>query len=166
MHVSAVEGPTGEAVFKAGGEHSWQTGSHKGWHWSLEWAKNGRKFPRVLVIWPETLVGKNVSQPGMWSISHTAMVEFLDFDKDGIATGRPSDFLFEEAGMALPMLGKDPHDKQALFSLVDVVMKVGPEMARQPVAPVALRRAIQEAPMWEMTAVDKNSGKVVRESEV
>lgn len=164
MHVSAIEGPTGEAVFKAGGAQSWKTATMKGWNVSLEWAKSGRKFPRVLVIWPDTLT--NGTKPGFWTIAHTAIVEFLDFDKDGLCTGRPSDLLFIEARCALELLGKDVNDTQALFSLVDVVLRYGMEMAEQPVAPMHVKRSLMDEPMWEMTAVNKNTGKTIDESDV
>lgn len=166
MHVAAIEGPSGEAVFKAGGDYCWKTGSFKGWHYSYEWAKSGRTYPRVLVIWPETRVGRNVSQPGFWTIAHTAMVNFLDFDQDGVCTGKPSDYLFEQAWEALPILGKDPNDRHALFSLIDVVVQFGPELARQPVAPQELQRQLAGEPQWEMTATDKRTGQVTDESSI
>lgn len=168
MHVSAVEGPTGEAVFTMGGPRSWKTAAMKGWCISLEWAKSGRKFPRVLVIWPEgtPLAAKGTVKPGAWCISHTSMVLFLEFDKDGLATGKPSDLCFIEAGEALEMLGKDRNDKQALFSLVDVVIRYGLELAEMPVAPMHIKRLLSDGPMWDMTEVDKSSGKTVREASV
>ncbi len=165
MHVSPIEGPDGSAVFKAGGDNSWRTGTMKGWNWSLEWAKSGRKFPRVLVIWPETQgIG---TKAGFWTIAHTAMVEFLDFDRDGIATGKPSDLLFVEARYGLEIMGKDPNDKQALFGLVDLVVARGPDMALQPIAPMHVKqRLMDNNPMWEMTATNKATGKTIDESAV
>lgn len=164
MHVSPIEGSKGQAVFKAGGDNSYKTGTLKGWNWSLEWAKSGRRFPRVLVIWPETATNK--TKQAFWTIAHTAMVEMLEFDKEGKSTGLPSDFFFVEAKAALEMFGKDPNDKQALFALADVLLHTAPILEKQPVAPQRVQRALSGGAMWEMTQIAKATGKVISEKAV
>lgn len=164
MEVSPIVSPSGDPVFSIGGEASWKTGTLGEWNASLEWARRGRQHIRILVLWP--ISQSYTTKPGAWTIASDAMLEFLEFDRDDKATGRPTDFCMEQAKEALPMMGRDRNDKQALFGLVDAVMRFGPDLATMPATPIAVQRALAGEAMWQMETIDKASGKTLKEAEV
>lgn len=166
MEMSAVLAPNGEPIFTAGGKSSFKVTAHRGWVVSFEWAKRRRKFLALMVIWPEgSILAKSAISAGMWAISRNVITDFVGFNKEGKCTGGPSEHCVREAIEALPMLGKDRNDKQALLSLVDTVVKFAPELVHMPIAPPAIKRDLQGPAMWEITATDKATGKVVKEKE-
>ena len=170
MKVSPILSPTGEPVFLAGGPTAYKVAEYRGFVASLEWTRRRRKFMPTLVIWPQrqsNILTVGAASPGQWAITRDAMVEFLNFDRDNKATGKPSDFAFEQATEALPILGKDRNDKQALFALLDVLVRFGPELAAMPVAPRAAKEALMDGgAMWEVTATNKSTGKTISEAAV
>lgn len=169
MEVSPFLSPAGEAVFKFGGPHAHSVHALHGWVCSLEWTKERRRFIRSLVIWPApgSLAMPGSIASGAWTITDSAVTELLDVDRDGKATGRfRMPFAEEQARQALPILGKDPNDREALRSLLDVVMRFGPDVYTIPVAPRAAREALAGAPMWDIRARAKSNGKVISEASV
>ena len=74
--------------------------------------------------------------------------------------------MLRAAERSLSMLGKDRWDKHAFFALVDCVIKFAPELVAMPVAPKIVRKSIEAAPMFEVTATNKSSGKVISEATV
>ncbi|HWH83234.1 MAG TPA: hypothetical protein VNU71_13470 [Burkholderiaceae bacterium] len=170
MQIHPLLSSTGEPVFTAGGEAAWKVAEYRGYVASLEWTKSRRKFMPTLVIWSATnVLNRHAVATGMWAITRVAMTELIDFDQHGHATGSASRFGIEEALEALPLLGKDRNDKQALHGLLDVLMKFGPELARMPVAPKRVREhliAKEAEPMFDVTAKAKASGKTLSETSI
>lgn len=169
MQLSPLLDPQGRPVWSAGGRHSYKTFTHRGWVVSLEWviSETRRRAAPCMVIWAETHVfvpggGDN----GMWAIGRRAISEFVGFNKEGKCTGGASVHCLRECHEALPVLGKDRNDKNALMSLVDTVIKFAPELVHMPPTPISLQRKEAPAPMWEITAKDKKSGRILSESEV
>lgn len=167
LDMSPILSPSGEPLFRAGGEASWKTAEHRGWVVSFEWARRRRKFKAMLVIWPAANVfAVSAIKPGMWAISRETMTDFVGFDSDGKCTGSASADLYREALEALPMLGKDRNDKQAFLSLVDTVIRFAPDLATMPAAPPRVRQKLAGEPIWEVSATHKNSGKTISEASV
>lgn len=167
MEMSPVLSPSGEPIFTAGGNHAWKVATHRGWVVSLEWAKTRRKHVALMVIWPEgNILSPGAVANGMWAISRNCITEFVGFTKEDKCTGTASVHCIREATEALPILGKDRNDKQALLSLVDAVIKFAPDLVLMPVAPPCIRKELNGPALWEVTAKDKNTGKVIAEAEV
>lgn len=167
MQISPLLSPAGRPIFTAGGSNkTWKTAEHRGYVVSLEWVGSGKKAAACLVIW----AASNVFVPGggengMWVIGRRAITEFVGFTADGKCTGSASEHCYRECLEALPILGKDRNDKQAFLALVDTVIRFAPELVLMPATPRSIRKAGGPA-MWEVTAKDKNSGKVLSEREV
>jgi hypothetical protein len=169
MHLSPVLDPSGNPVFSAGGRHSWRVHEHRGYTVSLEWVISGtrRRAAPCMVIWSsENVFIPGTSERGMWAIGRRALSEFVGFDRDGKCTGGASVHCLRECHEALPILGKDRNDKQALMALIDCIVKFAPELHRMPVTPAWLHRKESAPPMWEVTATNKSTGRVLSESEV
>lgn len=166
MNISPILTPDGLPMWSVGGAQSWKTATHRGYVVSLEWVGTGKKAVASMCIWPES----NVFVPGsadggVWVIGRRAITEFVGFTADGKCTGSASEHCYRECLEALPILGKDRNDKQAFLALVDTVIRFAPELVLMPVTPRAIRQAGAPA-MWEVTAKDKNTGKVLSEREV
>ena len=58
------------------------------------------------------------------------------------------------------------NDKAALHELVDVVVTFAPELVLMPATPKHIKQALDTPPMWEVTATNKDTGKVLNEAEV
>ena len=119
-----------------------------------------------MVIWNASGVTLPGVKAGMWAISRKAITEFVGFTREGKCTGSASEHCYREVQEALPMLGKDRWDKHAFLALVDCVIKFAPELVAMPVAPKIVRKSIEAAPMFEVTATNKSSGKVISEATV
>lgn len=166
MDISPILTPDGRPMWSVGGSQAWKTFTHRGYVVSLEWVGKGRKAAACLVIWPES----NVFVPGstdggVWVIGRRAITEFVGFTADNRCTGSASTHCYRECLEALPILGKDRNDKQAFLALVDTVIRFAPDLVLMPATPRAIRMAKQPA-MWEITASNKSSGKVLSETEV
>lgn len=169
MHMSPVIDPSGQPVFSAGGRHAWKTFEHRGYTVSLEWVVSTarRRAAPVMVIWATAHVfAPSTSEAGMWTISRRAISEFVGFDRDGKCTGSASVHCMRECHEALPILGKDRNDKQAYTALIDCVVKFAPDLVLMPPTPAWLQARDAPAPMWEVTATNKATGKTLSESEV
>lgn len=166
MKLSPIITPDGRPMWSAGGGHTWKTEEHKGFVCSLEWVGQGSKHQPAMVIWAASNVLVAGESQGLWVIGRRAITEFVGFTKDGKATGAPSEHCFREAREALPILGKDRNDQQALYALADVVVKYAEDLVHMPVAPRAVRKELDNAPMWTVAATDKSTGKVIHEGEV
>jgi len=164
MKLSPIETPDGRPIFSMGGQQSYKTDNHKGFVASLEWVGLGKKSAACLVIWPETNVFVAGEGAGAWCIGRRAITEFVGFNSDGKCTGGPSEYCFREAREALPILGKDINDKQALAALVDVVVKFAPELVLMPATPKSVKNQLDTDPMWEVKASIKETGKVINEA--
>lgn len=122
----------GRPIFSMGGKESFRTFSHRGYVVSLEWVGNGKKTAACMLIWPErTSLGDDVEN-GAWCISRRAITEFVGFTTDGTCTGEATAHCIQEAREALPVLGKDKSDEQAMSSLVEAVVKFVPELMLMP----------------------------------
>lgn len=123
MQLAPVITPDGQPVFSAGGHQAWKVSEHRGFICSLEWVGEGRKAKPAMVIWSASNILQAGSESnGMWCILRTAITDFVGFDHAGRCTGSISDHCMREAREALPLLGKDPNDKQSLVALCDVVL--------------------------------------------
>lgn len=167
MQLAPVITPDGQPVFSAGGHQAWKVSEHRGFICSLEWVGEGRKAKPAMVIWSASNILQAGSESnGMWCILRTAITDFVGFDHAGRCTGSISDHCMREAREALPLLGKDPNDKQSLVALCDVVLKFAEQLVHMPVAPREIRKQLDTTPMWEVRASIKETGKVIHEGEV
>lgn len=166
MKLSPILSPDGRPMYSAGGGQSYKTAVKHGYVVSLEWVGAGKKAYPAMVIWPASNVFVTGEGNGMWLIARRAITEFVGFNKDDKCTGGPSEHCIREARLALPILGKDINDRHALNDLVDVVVTFAPELVLMPVTPRAIQKELQTPPMWEMTAINKSSGKTLSEIEV
>lgn len=166
MQLSPVLSPDGRPLFSAGGGQSWKTFNHRGFVVSLEWVGNHRRAAPCMCIWADSNVFVAGEGNGIWCISRRALHEFVGFDKNGKCTGSASEHCFRECREALPVLGKDRMDKNAFLALVDCVIRFAPDLHHMPVTPKAVRRELAGEAMWDVTAKDKNTGRVIREAAV
>lgn len=166
MQLSPISMPDGRPMWSVGGEHAWKTFEHRGFHVSLEWVGNHRRTEPCMCIWPASNVFVRGEGNGIWVISRRAIVEFVGFTKDGRCTGGASEHCYREALAALEVLGKDSNDKQSFLALVDCVVKFAPDLHHMPVAPRRIKREMAGEAMWEVTAKDKNTGRVINEAAV
>jgi hypothetical protein len=166
MHLSPVITPDGRPVFSAGGEQAWKTFEHRGFVVSLEWVGDHRRAAPCMCIWPATNVFIAGDGNGIWVISRRAITEFVGFDANGRCTGSASEHCYRECLEALTVLGKDRNDKAAFMALVDCVIKFAPDLVHMPVAPKRVKREMAGQAMWEITASNKETGKVISEAAV
>ena len=166
MRLSPILTPDGRPIFSMGGKESFKTFSHKGYVVSLEWVGNGKKTAACMLIWPESNVFVAGEGSGAWCISRAAISEFVGFNAQDKCTGGPSEHCFREAREALPILGKDINDKQALLALVDTVVKFAPNLALMPSTPKIVKQRLDTEAMWEVTASNKSTGSVMHEGMV
>lgn len=170
MHISPILSPSGRHVFVAG-QHAWKQHTKRGFVASLEWMDIGRRTPSAcLAIWPEQsiLASPDAEVPGMWVIDRSELMPFCGFTTSDKATGTPSEYCLRQCAEALPMLGKDRNDKQALLALADVVMTYLPDLVLMPPAPKSVRQAVREASpvMWDIKAVNMSTGQTISEASV
>ncbi len=166
MQVSPIISPQGRPVWSIGGAQAWKTAEHRGYMVSLEWVGKGKKAAPCLCIWPASnVIAAGGTESGAWVISRRAITEFVGFTKDLRCTGSASEHCYRECLAALPVLGKDRNDKQAFVALVDTVIRFAPDLVHMPATPRAIRFDKSDA-MWEMTTIDKSSGKTLNQAEV
>lgn len=166
MELSPVLAPNGRPLFTFGGMAAWKTHSYRGWVVSLEWVGRGKKAEAAMCIWPESNVFVPGSvESGTWVIGRRAITLFVGFTADDKCTGSASEHCYRECLAALPVLGKDPHDKHAFMSLVDTVIRFAPDLVTMPTTP-RLIRMDTGVPMWDMTLINKSNGKTLSEREV
>ena len=166
MQKSPILTPDGRPVFMAGGPDAWKVTPHRGFVVSLEWLGNHRRAEPAMIIWAETNILTAGEDNGFWVIGRRALTEFVGFDKNGKCTGSGSEHCFREARAAMPAMGKDPNDQQAFLALVDCVIRFAPDLHHMPPAPKRVRRRLAGEAMWEVTASDKNTGRVIQEAAV
>ena len=166
MKLSPILTPDGRPIFSMGGAQSYKTYSHKGFVISLEWVGNGKRTAACMIIWPETNVFVAGEGSGAWCIGRNAITEFVGFTSAGKCTGGPSEHCIRECLEALPILGKDINDKQALLALVDTVVKFGPELVLMPATPKIVKEQLDNPAIWEVKASNKVTGQVMHEGMV
>jgi hypothetical protein len=166
LSISPIVSPSGEALFSVGGKNSYKTAIKHGFVVSLEWIRLGKHIRAAMCIWPASNVFVTGEGKGIWTITRNCITDFVGFNKDGTCTGGPSDHCFREAREALSVLGKDPNDKGALFELVDVVVTFAPDLVLMPATPKHVRKQLDPDAMWEVTATNKDTGKVLSEATV
>jgi hypothetical protein len=166
MKLSPIQTPDGRPIFSMGGDQAYKTFSHRGFIVSLEWVGQGRKSYAAMVIWPESNVFVAGEGSGAWCISRKCISEFVGFTADGKCTGGASEHLLREAHECLTVLGKDKNDKQALLALVDAVVTYAPDLVLMPATPKIVKQQLDDAPMWEVKASIKETGKVINEGMV
>lgn len=167
MKLAPVLGPDGLPYFSAGGHHAWKTFEHKGYTVSLEWVGDGsrKSFP-CMVIWKTKNVFVPGESAGMWTIGRRAITEFVGFTKDDKCTGGASEHCEREARQALPILGQDVNDKNALNALIDTVVRFAPDLVLMPPTPRGIRQEMAGDPFWDVLAINKNTGKTLSEASV
>ena len=166
MKLSPVLSPDGRPMFSAGGQQAWKTATYRGWVVSFEWVGSGKRTAPCMVIWPETNVLVRGEGAGMWCIGRRAIGEFVGFNANDKCTGGPSEHCWREAREALPILGKDQNDLQALGSLVDAVVRFAPDLVLMPVAPRSVRAQLDNPAMWDVKATNRDTGQVLDERAV
>lgn len=166
MQLSPILSPDGRPLFSAGGDQAWKIFEHRGFVVSLEWVGNHRKAFPCIVIWPQSNIFVAGEGCGKWVIGRRAIGEFVGFDSNDKCTGSASEHCYRECLAALPILGKDPNDKQAFLALVDCVVRFAPELIHMPPAPKRIKRDLSGEAMFEVTATNKNTGKVLSEAVV
>ena len=167
MRLSPITSPEGLPMWSAGGQHAWKTFEHRGFVVSLEWVGNHRQARKCMVIWPATNVfTSGTTSDGMWVISERAITQFIGFNRDDKCTGSVSEHCHRECREALPLLGKDVNDKNALNALIDTVCRYAPDLVSMPTAPHELRKALRGQAMWDVVATNKITGKVMGEASV
>lgn len=166
MKLSPIQTADGRPMWSAGGRHAYKVHEHKGFICSLEWVGDGRRAQPAMVIWPASNVFVAGEGNGMWVIGRRAITEFIGFDNSLKCTGSISEHCLREAAQALPVLGKDINDKNALHALCDVVLRFAPDLVHMPVTPLDVRKELDNPPMWDVKATNKATGRVINESEV
>jgi hypothetical protein len=163
MKISPIVSPDGRALFTAGGKHSFATHEMNGFVVSLEWVGHGKKAQACMVIWPNSLMTVRGEAAGMWAITRRCIGEFVGFNANDKCTGDASVHCWREAMEALPILGKDRQDKEALKKLVDVVVRFAPDLVMMPSTPRSVIKETAIPAMWEVTQTNKSSGRVMSE---
>lgn len=168
MEVSATISPvTGQRVYLFGGRHSWRQHTHKGFVVSLEWVRklhHRRNPPKVMCIWADVAIdAADSGDRGTWVINANDIVNFVQFNAAGKCTGSVSRYAIAEAAEALPILGKDRNDRQALLALLDVIVKFAPDLVMMPKAPRDIIKSLSGEAIFDMATKDKNSGKTIAE---
>lgn len=135
MRLSENLTPDGRPIFSMGGKESYQTFNHRGCVVSLEWVGTGTRAAPCMVIWPERTSLADAVEAGAWCISRRALSEFVGFTTDGKCTGEETAHCIQEAREALPVLGKDQSDEQAMSALVEAVVKFAPKLMLMPATP-------------------------------
>jgi len=168
MKLSPILSPSGEPMFVAGGPDAWKVTTYRDWVVSLEWYRRRRSYQKCMVIWPATRIQGVLGSktPGKWCVAFSALTHFIGFTADGKCTGSASPYCYEQCLEALEVMGRDRNDKQSFLSLVDTIIKFGPELVTMPVAPKIVRQRAAGDPMWEVQAKNKSTGKIISEAAV
>lgn len=163
LSVSPILSPDGRPMFSVGGRNAFKTAVKHGYVVSLEWIRLGKHIRAAMCIWPASNVFVTGEGQGIWTITRNCITDFVGFNSQDKCTGGPSEHCFREAKEALQILGKDPNDKGALYELVDVVTTFAPELVMMPATPKAVREQLDTPAMWDVTASNKDTGKVMQE---
>ena len=163
LSASPILSPSGEPMFSVGGRNAFKTAVKHGYVVSLEWIRLGKHIRAAMCIWPASNVFVTGEGQGIWTITRNCITDFVGFNSQDKCTGGPSEHCFREAKEALQILGKDPNDKGALYELVDVVSTFAPELVMMPATPKAVREQLDTPAMWDVTASNKDTGKVMQE---
>ncbi|RZL07984.1 MAG: hypothetical protein EOP40_14515 [Rubrivivax sp.] len=167
MELSPVITPQGQPVWNMGGRHAWKVLQHRGFVISLEWVGRDRKAQPAMCVWPASnIFAPGAVDGGAWVISRRAITEFVGFNRDDKCTGSASEHCVRECLEALPILGKDKNDKQAHMALIDVIVRFAPELVLMPATPRQVRDDLAGKAMWDVTATNKHTGKVLSEASV
>jgi hypothetical protein len=164
LSISPILSPSGEPMFSVGGRNSFKTAVKHGYVVSLEWIRLGKHIRAAMCIWPASNVFVTGEGQGIWTITRNCIADFVGFNSQDKCTGGPSEHCFREARGALQILGKDPNDRGALFELVDVVTTFAPDLVMMPATPKMVREQLDTPAMWDVTASNKATGKVLQEA--
>lgn len=169
MHISPIISPGGEATYVAG-LHALKQRVHRGWVVSLEWLEvpGVRGASSCMVIWPDTRLAITREAPGMWAIHRSEVANFAGFNANDRCTGGISAYGLEQCREALPMLGRDINDREALLSLADAVVTHLPDLVMMPKAPPDVRKQLRDriAPMWDIRTVNTATGTTISEATI
>lgn len=144
-----IVGANGGALYGIGGPSAFKTYARRGFNVSFEWVEN----EPCMLIW--SIRGEDA---GVFGIALSSAGKYAD------PSGRPTRECFKECRSALiEVMGGSGIDIE-VYALVDVVMDGMNTLLTMPPAPVAVRRDDKGAPIWEITEVDKQSGKTIRET--
>jgi hypothetical protein len=146
---------------------------------SLEWVKGGRRKnpPRAMCIWRERsplIVNANENaERGTYVINQRAITNYIEFNGNDKCTGGFNKHMLPECVEALPILGFDRNDRQALLALIDCIIKFGPELMVMPPAGARIRNALADVPLMDVSAIHVPvgyqrvaDGRVISEGEV
>lgn len=150
-----ILGPEGLPTFRFGGANAWKVREFKDYVVSLEWfGPNGREVDACMVIWNAR---KNSHDAGAWVIARRQITRFSDEHM------RPTEFAFQEAASALPLLGRAPLEFE-VRALVDTLLHHIDDLIHMPAAPQRVRRNLAQEAMFEVTHKDKHTGRILREA--
>jgi hypothetical protein len=157
MKLGAILDAQGRDVVQVGGAAAFKQRSLKGYNISFEWGPdpdNRKRTDACVVIWSDT----GAADRGAWCLFRRAAGKFCD------PHNRPTQALFNEVPEALEMLGRAQLNIEAV-TFVDVVMDCIDDLVQMPGTPPAVREALKNEAMWEVTRRDLNR-KVLNETEV
>lgn len=165
MERSPILNPQGTPVFLFGRQDTtWKQFQHRGLVVSLEWVKGGRRKnpPRAMCIWREQsslVVNPNENATrGTYVINQRAITQYIEFNRNDKCTGGFAKDMLPECIEALPIIGFDRNDRQALMALVDCIVKFGPELMLMPPAGRVIRQALTDNPMMDVQAIQVPHG--------
>lgn len=148
---SEIIGANGAALYGVGGPAAYKTYERRGFCVSMEWLDG----EPCMLIWP--IRGQDA---GVFGITLSSASKYAD------PSGHPTRECFRQCRSALlEVLGGSGIDVE-VYALVDVVMDGMNALLTMPPAPLAVRNADKAAPIWEITEIDKESGKTIREASI
>lgn len=158
MDITPLRSRDGHPVMTFGGRRSLKTVTSRGFTVSFEWCRdpdNRKRIEPCVVIWNNTVGRENA---GCWVITRRGMMKFCD------QHNKPTPYAFQEAELALPMLGLSTIRLEVL-RLVSVVMDSVDDLVQMPRLPLAVRQQLKRESVWEITRRDDNR-RVIAQAEV
>ncbi len=146
-----IVGANGAPMYGIGGPSAFKTYERRGFCVSFEWIDN----EPCMLIWP--LRGQDA---GVFGIALSSAAKYAD------PSGAPTRECFKECRSALMEVMGGSGIAIEVYALVDVVLDGMNTLLTMPPAPLAVRLADKPAPIWEITEVDKSTGKTIRESTI
>ena len=144
-------GANGGPIYSVGGPSAFKTYERRGFNVSFEWVEG----EPCMLIW--SVRGMDA---GVFGIALSSAAKYAD------PSGKPTRECFKECRSALiEVMGGSGIDIE-VYALVDVVLDGMNTLLTMPPAPLDVRLADRPAPIWEITEIDKDSGKTIRESTI
>lgn len=140
----------GRRLVEWAGPDAWRTHRVGGYLVSLEWAvlPESRKAQRVVVIGRPregSLIRSDDMTAGNWHprcYREQDRPAMLEFDRDGLPTGRPTRELIWDATQSITLLGYLSDDRTAVRHYVDALLNAMIDLVRMPSAPPGIRKRL------------------------